>query len=69
MIKNWTNLYKKYKGLWVALADDEVTVLGFGKTVTEAVNKAKKKTNSTPYLTKIPKTLSSYVGTLWNLDM
>lgn len=64
MIKNWTNLYRKYKGLWVALADDEVTVLGFGKTVKEAVYRAKKKTNTTPYLTKIPKTLDSYVGIL-----
>lgn len=64
MAKDWTKLYKKYKGLWVALADDEITVLGYGKTVNEAVKKAKAKTNKTPFLTKIPDNLASYVGSL-----
>jgi len=54
MSKDWTQLYKKYKGLWVALADDEVTVLGVGKTVNEAVKKAKEKTDKTPFLTRVP---------------
>ena len=37
---NWTNLQKKYKGLWVALANDEITVLGHGKTLKAALDKA-----------------------------
>lgn len=62
MSKDWTQLYKKYKGLWVALADDEVTVLGAGKTVREAVEQARKKTDKTPFITRVPQKMVSYVG-------
>jgi hypothetical protein len=34
---DWTHIFAVYKGLWVGLADDEVTVLGAGKTLTEAM--------------------------------
>lgn len=64
MVKDWTQLYKKYKGMWVALGNDEMTVLGVGKTVREAVQEAKKKTNKTPFLTHIPEKLTSYVGAI-----
>lgn len=64
MAKDWSKLYKKYKGLWVALADDEITVLGTGKTVQEAVVAARKKSDKTPFLTRVPETLSAYVGLL-----
>ncbi|MDP3771749.1 MAG: DUF5678 domain-containing protein [bacterium] len=43
MAKDWTTIYKKYKGLWVALAEDEETVLGTGKTAREALALAKKR--------------------------
>ncbi|TSC83549.1 MAG: hypothetical protein G01um101417_532 [Parcubacteria group bacterium Gr01-1014_17] len=62
MAKDWTKLYKKYKGLWVALAEDEITVLGVGQTVKDAVIAARKKTNKTPFLTRMPETLAAYVG-------
>ena len=61
---DWTNIYKKYKGLWVALDKDEKTVLGFGKTAKEALTKAKKKSDETPFLTRMPEKLASYVGAL-----
>lgn len=64
MKKDWSKLYKKYKGMWVALASDEVTVLGVGKTVKEAVDKAQKKSKETPFLTLVPTTLDAYVGTI-----
>lgn len=64
MAKDWTNLYKKHKGFWVALAEDEETVLGTGKTAREALALAKKKTDKTPFLTHIPEKLSAYVGML-----
>ncbi|MCX6703101.1 MAG: DUF5678 domain-containing protein [Candidatus Zambryskibacteria bacterium] len=64
MSKDWTKLYKKYKGLWVALASDEITVLASGKTVKEVILKAKKKTSDMPVLTRIPETLTAYVGAL-----
>ncbi|MDO8728382.1 MAG: DUF5678 domain-containing protein [bacterium] len=59
---NWTNLQKKYKGLWVALADDEITVLGHGKTLKEARDKAKKNGYTDPILTRMPESLVTYVG-------
>lgn len=64
MSKDWTQLYKKYRGLWVALADDEVTVLGTGKTANEAVQQARKKTDKAPFLTHVPQKLVSYVGAI-----
>ncbi len=64
MAKDWTLLYKKYKGLWVALAADEKTVLGTGRTVSIAVKEAKKKTDKVPFLTHIPKNLTSFVGSM-----
>jgi len=64
MSKDWSKIYKKYKGLWVALADDEMTVLGVGKTVKEAINEAKKKSSMAPILTRIPRTLDAYVSSL-----
>ena len=64
MAKDWTKLYKKYKGLWVALAEDEDTVLGTGKTVREALDKSKRKTQKTPFLTRMPEKIVSYAGAL-----
>ncbi|MEK7556007.1 MAG: DUF5678 domain-containing protein [Patescibacteria group bacterium] len=62
MAINWTKIYKKYKGNWVALAADEKTVLGAGKTVREALDQAKKKSNKTPFLTRVPEKLVPYIG-------
>ena len=64
MAKDWTKLYKKYKGMWVALDRDEETVLGFGVTVREAREKAKRKTTHTSFLTRVPQNLEAYVGAL-----
>jgi hypothetical protein len=61
---DWTKIYKKYKGLWVALADDEVTVLGSGKTLKEAVSGAQKKKNRNPIVMRVPKSMATYVGSL-----
>ncbi len=59
---DWTNIYKKYKGLWVALMDDEQTVIASGKTAKEAWQKALKKGFDKPILTRMPSSLSSFVG-------
>ncbi len=64
MAIDWTKIYKKYKGLWVALAADERTVLGTGNTASEALQKAKKKSKETPFLTRMPEKLVSYVGSV-----
>ncbi len=62
MAIDWTNLQKKYRGLWVALAADEKTVLGAGETVSEAVSNAKERSDETPFLTRMPEKLTPYVG-------
>ncbi len=59
MAKDWTQLYRKYKGLWIALAKDEETVLGVGKTARQAMEQARKKTLETPFLTRMPEKLVS----------
>ena len=64
MAIDWTKIYKKYKGLWVALADDEVTVLAHGRTLKEALNNAKKNGYTDPIFTRMPESLFTYVGSL-----
>ncbi len=59
---NWSSIFKKYRGLWVALAQDEKTVLAAAKTAKDAFNKAKKKGYQKPILTKMPQRLINYVG-------
>lgn len=62
MAKDWTKIYKKYKGLWVALLDDEVTVIGSGKTVKETLKEAQKKGYKEPILFRVPTEILPYVG-------
>ncbi|MBU6231747.1 MAG: hypothetical protein KGI50_08025 [Patescibacteria group bacterium] len=59
---NWTKIYKKYKGFWVALADDESTVLASGKSLKETVEKARKMGFNDPIMTRVPENISSFVG-------
>lgn len=59
---NWSSIYKKYKGLWVALKDDEKTVLAYAKTAKEALNKARSRGYKKPILTKMPQKLINYIG-------
>lgn len=59
---DWTKIYNKYKGLWVALRGDEQTVVGSGKTAREALEEAKKKGCESPILTRMPDKLLPYIG-------
>lgn len=62
MAIDWTKVYEQYKGLWVALKDDEVTVVSSGKTAKEAWERAQKKGYKKPILTRMPESLVTYVG-------
>ena len=62
MAIDWTKIYKKYKGLWVALKDDEKTVVASGITAKAAWDVAQKKGFLKPILTRMPKKLIPYVG-------
>jgi len=62
MAIDWTKIYKKYKGLWVALKDDEMTVIASGKTAKEAWEEAQRKGYEQPILTRMPEEITAYVG-------
>jgi hypothetical protein len=61
MAKDWTHLLEEYRGKWVALADDETTVLASADTAKEAHSTALKKT-LTPFLYRVPDALEVFVG-------
>lgn len=62
MAIDWTTIFKKYKGLWVALAEDERTVIGSGKSARVALRAAEERGVRSPILMKMPPKLVSYVG-------
>ena len=62
MTKDWTKIHKKYKGSWVALAEDEETVVGSGKSAREALENAQKEGYKEPILTRMPEEITAYVG-------
>lgn len=59
---DWSNIYTTYKGQWVALGNDEQTVVGFGKTAKEALTRAKQNGMQQPILTRMPDRLIAFVG-------
>lgn len=60
---DWTKIYQKYKGLWVALEDDEKTVIAAGKNLKEASKKAEKRGFKNPIFMQIPKKMTYFIGT------
>jgi len=62
MAINWTDIFNKYKGLWVALDDDEKTVIAYGNTAGDALKNAQKKGCKKPILSRMPEKLVTYVG-------
>jgi hypothetical protein len=61
MAKNWTHLFEKYRGKWVALAEDETTVLAAADTAKEARDAALKR-SSLPILYQVPEALDLFAG-------
>jgi Family of unknown function (DUF5678) len=61
MPKDWTHLIKSHRGKWVALADDQTTVIASGKTAKEALKAAGPKSRS-PLPYRVPETLAAFVG-------
>ena len=59
---DWTKIYKRYKGMWVALKDDEQTVISSGKTLKETALRATKKGFKDPIFMNVPKRLLPFVG-------
>ncbi len=63
MPNNLTNIYKKYKGLWVALDKTLKKVIASGTTGEEVYKKALDKGYKKPTLFKVPQKNLPYVGT------
>lgn len=62
---DWTDIYKRYKGKWVALSSPrENKVIATGKTLKEIIEKAEKKGIKHPLVTQIPRRLLPIVGVL-----
>ena len=59
---DWTHMFKKYGGLWVALKDDQKTVIVSAKSNKTVLLKAKQKGYNHPITMKIPDKLIGYVG-------
>lgn len=59
-----TKIYRKYKGLWVALKEDKVTVVASGQTVSEALSEAKTKGFNDPILFKVSTRIIPQIGAI-----
>lgn len=59
---DWRNIYRRFKGLWIALSDDERKVVASGATAKEAMEKARSKGHALPILARMPDRLSPYIG-------
>lgn len=62
MAIDWSQIYRKYRGQWVALAKDEKTVIASGKTAKETWVSALEKGCKKPILARMPEKLVTYVG-------
>ena len=61
MAIDWTQNYKKYKGLWVALEENQQTVFASGKTAKETLEKAQMKGLPQAILFRVPAMVLSYL--------
>jgi len=64
MAIDWTKIYQQYKGKWVALKEDEKTVVGIGGTAKIALLRAKQAGYQDPILHRIPVVNRLYIGIL-----
>lgn len=59
---NRTAMARRYAGKWVALREDRKSVVASGDSVQEALRAAQKKGIDRPVMTRMPKTVCSFVG-------
>ena len=57
-----TPLFEKYRGKWVALAEDDVTVIASGATAREARDTALKKSAAQHFLLRVPEKVELFIG-------
>ena len=59
---NRTHLADKYRGKWLALKADRKTVVSTGDSVREVLATAAKKGTEHPVITRMPRSVRSFVG-------
>jgi hypothetical protein len=59
---DWTKLYLKYKGLWVALDKDNETVVGKGATAQQALDEARTNGFFHAAITFVPQEVVAFAG-------
>jgi hypothetical protein len=62
MATNWTNIYRTYKGKWIALKADEKTVIASGLRASAVYKKAMNSGYKNPILSYVPVKLVSRIG-------
>lgn len=63
---NFTFLYKKYPGQWVALGNNEKTVFAAGKTARQVLETSKKKGHKAPILYRVPSKISFSISVFFS---
>jgi len=61
-LTDWTNIYTNYKGLWVALSDDNETVVGSGQAPEQALDEAHAKGFANAAITYVPEEIVTFAG-------
>ena len=59
---DWTAIYAKYKGLWVALDEDNETVVGSGRSAGQALGEARSKGFMNAAITYVPREAITFAG-------
>ena len=59
---DWTIIYANYKGLWVALDDDNETVVGSGQSPEQALREAHSKGFASAAITYVPEEAVTFAG-------
>ena len=60
--QDWSEMYRKYAGKWVALADDEETVIAADENLKRTVELSEKKGHPKPILHRVPSEVVTFMG-------
>ena len=66
--RDFTQIYKKYKGKWVALTLDEKKVIASGESLKQILEESKKKGLEHPIVMRVPPSVLPYIGTPFFVD-
>ncbi len=61
---NWTKLFEKYQGQWVALMEDQTTVIAAGLDLKHVREEAAIKGYPDPIFTRVPTDITYLVGSV-----